>query len=111
MDFRKLKSGKTRLRAKLNEYGSHIVRQPREIVDCKFHDNALDIAALSFIGGSCWKAKIETSCQGDIRFLVRFFPDQLETVKQALSIARTKVDNDEQALVLMCQQFIVDNEY
>ncbi len=108
VDTRFLKSGKIRLRFKLSDYAFEIVNCAFDLTDCKYSNTSLDYISMNFLSGFPQKYyKLKYPIQGNIRFLVRVYPDQYESIRLALDVAREPYKSDAEALVSMCLYFIL----
>jgi len=108
VDTRFLKSGKIRLRFKLSDYAFEIVNYAFDLTGCKFSNTSLDDISMNFLSGFPHKYyKLNYLVHGNTRFLVRVYPDQYESIRLALDIARESYKSDAEALVFMCLYFII----
>lgn len=114
VDTRVLKNGKIRLRLRLNALALEKVEEACDLTERKYINTAIDDIAMSFnetmlgktIDNSVLNFSLACSAHGRERFLVKLYPDQYPTVRDALNLAREFVKTDSDALVLMCLLFI-----
>lgn len=106
VDTRVMKSGQIRLRFKLSEWATKILNCAFDLTDTKFNNTSLDYICMNFLSGFPTKVELGNQVNGNIRLLVRLYPDQYATIRLALTSARQFVGSDAEALILMCLYFI-----
>lgn len=110
VDTRFLKSGHIRLRFKLSKPAYRLVNQAMGLTGFRYLNSSLDAISLNYLAGYPSSLTLDFPAIGKERFLTRLHKDEYETVRGALDIARTHVNSDTEALVLMCLQLIAEEK-
>ncbi len=106
VDIRLLKSGKTRLRFKLNEEGYDLARHAFSKTNYKYDNTALTFICENYLMAEPCTWALNGDAQGSYRLLVNVFPDEYEVIEHTLDIVREKFDSDANSLAFMCLLFL-----
>ena len=110
VDTRFLKSGRVRHRYRLKPSAVRLVNHAIALTGYKHDHTALYAISMDFLSRCLAASRLTRAVHGNNRFLVTYYPDEFEIVREALVAAREFVATDAEALVLMCQIFIVCEE-
>lgn len=110
VDKRHLKSGKTRLRFKLNESALNTVNRAIKMVGLPRNNQSLEAICLSAITGFATDCKKVKPADGYNRLLFQFFPDEYEVIESALEQFAAGKYTDAQALLLICESYLANGQ-
>lgn len=107
VDTRELKSGKMRLRFKLNDEGKDIVEEALSLMGEKYPAVGMEYICLEFLSGVPGNLGVmRKGMNGNNRMLIYFYPDQYQSARLALDKMRKRVDTDADALVAICSDYL-----
>ena len=106
VDTRYLKSGKVRLRFKVSGTAIPLIAKALKLAGYQYNHCALDAICQDYISRDELKFTANKSFQGAERFLINLYPDQYESVRTALDLARDDTKSDADALVFICCTFL-----
>ena len=111
VDTRHLKSGKVRLRFKLSEDSCSIMHQAMKLIKSQYAPVCLDYVCVKYLSCTPRKFKLPQPSVGSNRALFTLHKDQYETIRLALDRARGVVDNDAEALTLICTHIFAEHKF
>lgn len=106
VDTRKLKTGMYRLRWRLNKSALDTVMCAFKVSGYAHSCAALEAVCMNYISNDQSRSHTTGSAKGELRFLLRLYPDQYEIVREALDMAGAVTSCDEDALVTICRNFL-----
>jgi hypothetical protein len=106
VDTRLLKSGRIRMRFKMSEFAHGRVQKAMSMTGYRYDNTSLDVIGMSYQAAYPATFTLNYPTDGSSRLLVKLFPDEYESIRDALDLASEFSKSDEESLAMMCELFI-----